>query len=404
MSAGGRRFREDDTLDNEQNNQEFNNQDNNQEQNDRKEYVAVQEPRDVRQRSEIRSKKRKRGKFLRGFIFFLCLLLPIFFVSMFAFKFVFEEEEYGILTGELVDVNIPDGATTQIIGDILLENELIPNVLQFRIRSRIGGFDGTYKRGDYKIDTGLSSNEIMQLLQTGVVLEDIRITIPEGYSVSQMAKKVEEIGFATAEEFIDEVQNGVFNYDFINDIPDDRDFRLEGYLFPNTYMVTEKNDVHDLINLMLAEFNRVYTEEMMPFLETYPFEYTLDELVVMASIIEKEIVVAEEKPIAAGVIYNRLDAGMPLQMDATVLYAMGIVKEDVTYADLEIDSPYNTYKINGLPIGPISNPGELSLVATVNPENHNYIYYVLEARGQSNHVYTETYNEFLAAKNKYKNS
>lgn len=359
---------------------------------------------EMNKRREVREKRRKRNKRIRLLILSLVLLIPAFIAAKFAFEFFIEEEPAGVPTGEIVSIVIPEGSSTEGIANILKENDLIDNVLQFRIKSRLDGFDGTYQRGDYDIDTGLSNKEIMELLQTGIVLKDIKITIPEGYTVLQMAKKVEEIGFATAEEFIYEVQNGHFNYDFIDDIPDDRDYRLEGYLSPNTYLVTEDNTAYELINLMLAEFNRVYEKEMKPYLETYKLDYTLDELVIMASIIEKEIVVAEEKPRAAGVIYNRLDLGMPLQMDATVLYAMGIVKEDITYTDLEIDSPYNTYLVSGLPIGPISNPGSLALVATVNYEEHDYVYYVLEAKGKSNHVYTETYSEFLKAKEKYKNS
>lgn len=380
--------------------------------------------RDVDISQQIRVQRRKRARRNKLFLGFLMMSISVMIVGTIAYNILYREEvsdvlsgafdivgglflsedEESIVTGELIEIVIPDGASTTAIAEILYENELISSVLQFRVKSRLEEYDGTFKRGTYDIDKGTNTKDIMDILQLGTVVQENKITIPEGYTVQQIAKKVEEIGFATAEEFIDEVQNGVFDYDFINDIPEDRDYRLEGYLFPNTYMVSEKSTVNDLIGIMLAEFNRVYETEMKPYLDTYEHGYTLDELVVMASIIEKEIVVVEEKPRAAGVIYNRLDAGMPLQMDATVLYAMGIVKEDVTYADLEIESPYNTYKVNGLPVGPISNPGALSLVATVNPEEHKYIYYVLEAKGQSNHVYTETYDDFLKAKEKYKNS
>ena len=121
----------------------------------------------------------------------------------------------------------------------------------------------------------------------------------------------------------------------------------------------------------------------------------------IASMIEKEIKVADERPRAAGVIYNRLKENMSLGIDATVLYAVGKTSGELTQDDLNIDSPYNTRKNQGLPLGPISNPGESSFKAALYPEENNYLYYVVEAVGKDNHVYCETYDEFLAAKAAY---
>ena len=129
--------------------------------------------------------------------------------------------------------------------------------------------------------------------------------------------------------------------------------------------------------------------------------HTLDEIVTLASMVEKEIKLPEERARAAGVMYNRLRDGITLGIDATVLYAVGKNAGELTQDDLNIDSPYNTRKNYGLPLGPISNPGEASFKAALYPEEHNYLYYVVEAVGKDNHVYCETYDEFLNAKAAY---
>lgn len=353
------------------------------------------------QRRKQREKKRRRTKLIRWGLF-LIIAIVIGLVSFGLTKsLMMSSEEEAVLTGETVTVTIPEGSSTADIADILKENKLIKNALMFRLSSKLDGFDGTYQQGTYEIDKGLNDSQIMELLQTGIVFNDIKFTVPEGYTTKQIAQKAEEAGICTAEAFIEECNNGAFDYEFVKNLPD-REFKLEGYLFPDTYYLTKETTAHDLINAMLNRFQQMYTTEYQGAVAASG--YTLDELVTVASIIEREIKVDEERPRAAGVIYNRMKEGMPLQVDATVLYAMGFVKEDITTADLQYDSPYNTYKVSGLPLGPISNPGELSFKAALYPEDNQYLYYVVEAKGRDNHVYCETYDEFLTAKANYKAS
>ena len=151
---------------------------------------------------------------------------------------------------------------------------------------------------------------------------------------------------------------------------------------------------------MLTRFNDFYTEENIKKAENLGL--TFDEAIIVASIVEKEISAPNERAIAAGVIYNRLEINMPLQIDSTVLYAMGVTKEVVTYNDLETDSPYNTYTNKGLPKGPISNPGQAAIEAALNPDDNDYIYYVLKDRTSGEHYYTNNYDDFLKAKEQYK--
>jgi UPF0755 protein len=244
----------------------------------------------------------------------------------------------------------------------------------------------------------MTKRQIMELLQSGKVAADLKLIIPEGYSVKQIAVKVEEAGICSADEFISEVNNGTFDYDFVKDLPA-REYRLEGYLFPDTYFLSESMNAHDVVDAMLKRFAQMYTEEYQNAVASSG--KTLDEIVILASMVEKEIKLHEERARAAGVMYNRLRDGITLGIDATVLYAVGKTAGELTQDDLNIDSPYNTRKNYGLPLGPISNPGEASFKAALYPETHNYLYYVVEAVGKDNHVYCETYDEFLNAKAAY---
>lgn len=353
------------------------------------------------ERRRQREMKRRRDRRIRLGTFLVIAIIIGFLSFGMSKNFLTSSAEEPALSGETVTVTIPEGASTADIAKILKENKLIKNTFSFRLSSKLDGFDGTYQQGTYEIDTALNARQIMELLQTGVVFDDIKVTVPEGYTTKQIAAKVEETGICTGEEFIEECNTGTFEGDFLKDLPD-REFKLEGYLFPDTYYIKEETTAHQLIQAMLNRFAQMYTEEYQSAVKSSG--HTLDELVTIASIIEKEIKVDEERPRAAGVIYNRLQEGMPLQVDATVLYAMGIVKEDISTVDLQVESPYNTYKVNGLPAGPISNPGELSLKAALYPEENKFIYYVVEAKGKDNHVFCETYEDFLKAKETYKAS
>ena len=302
------------------------------------------------------------------------------------------------LNGTTISITIPEGAGTEEIANILKENDLISSVFGFKLTSKLEGFDGTYKCGTYNVDTGMTKRQIMELLQSGKVASDLKLMVPEGNTVKQIAARAEEAGICTAEEFIAEANTGTFDYEFLKDLPE-REYRLEGYLFPDTYFLSENMTAHDVIDTMLKRFDQMYTEEYRNAVASSG--HTLDEIVTLASMVEKEIKLPEERTRAAGVMYNRLRDGITLGIDATVLYAVGKTAGELTQADLNTDSPYNTRINYGLPLGPIANPGEASFKAALYPETHNYLYYVVEAVGKDNHVYCETYDEFLSAKAAY---
>ena len=341
---------------------------------------------------------KRRSKSNKGCLTFIFVL---FIICVASGLLLYNLTKNNVEAGKTVVINVPSGSTTSDIGDLLKENGVISNKLLFTFKSKMDGYDGTYKQGTYSINTGTSIEEIMNILSSGSnISEKNKITIPEGYTVAEIGNYLEQKGIVTAEDFINTANTGEFDFDFIKDIPEGRTNRLEGYLFPDTYYISDNATSEEIINKMLTRFNDFYTEENIKKAESLGL--TFDEAIIVASIVEKEISAPNERTIAAGVIYNRLEIDMPLQIDSTVLYAMGVTKEVVTYADLETDSPYNTYTNKGLPKGPISNPGQAAIEAALNPDDNDYIYYVLKDRTSGEHYYTNNYDDFLKAKEQYK--
>ncbi|MEG0127528.1 MAG: endolytic transglycosylase MltG [Clostridium sp.] len=255
------------------------------------------------------------------------------------------------------------------------------------------------KSGEYRFKTSSSVKSMLDDISGGKISKDInaiKVTVPEGYTVNDIADKLVSSGvISSKEEFINEVNNGDFSkFEFVKQIPAGRRARLEGYLYPDTYEFRKNTQSKEVIDRMLESFN----EHAYPIAKegADKLNISVDDVVKMASVVEKEARSDEERPIISGVFYNRIKSNMRLQSCATVLYALGEHKDKLYNKDLEIDSPYNTYKNAGLPLGPIASPGVKSLSAAANPSQHDYIYFVLQNSGK--HFFTADYNEFLKAK------
>ncbi len=356
------------------------------------------------------SKRRKKKQPIWMALVYVIAAVVVILAAYVAFQYAFsagnqmvkeEGSQQEATLGETVLVTIPEGASTKDVAEVLEENGLIDSVTMFRIHSKLNGYDGTFHFGTYELAQGMTEEQIVAILQSGQqYLESVRITIPEGYTLEQIAARVEENGLVTAEEMLAEAESGEFDYGFLPAEKGERKYRLEGYLFPATYEFSTKVTAHEILAQMLDRFALSYAN-----IETgNQSGLSADEVVILASLIESEIQVPQERAVAAGVMINRLEQGMLLQIDSCVQYALGTRNEVVTYDDLEVDSPYNTYKYQGLPVGPICNPGDEALAAAMAPEDNDYLYYVVEAKGSSNHVFCTTYDEFLAAKAAYQNS
>lgn len=289
-----------------------------------------------------------------------------------------------------VVVNIPSQSTTVKIAQQLYEKGLIKNETFFYLYTRYEDVDQKLQAGEYAFSPQMSVPQIVAKLVHGDVIR-YSFTIPEGYTIQQIADLLAANGFFEKDKFLAATREK-YEFDFLAEVPAG-DKQLEGFLFPATYQIDKGTDERETVRLMLKRFGQVATPEMRA--KAKDRGLTILEWITMASLIEKEAQVDEERPIIAGVLFNRLRLGMPLQVDATVLYALGGHKEKVYYKDLEVNSPYNTYKHTGLPPGPIASPGEESLKAVLYPASHNYFYYV--ARNDGTHDFTATLTEHNAA-------
>jgi len=300
------------------------------------------------------------------------------------------------------EITLEEGATLTEVAAILEEKGIIGNALMFRLENILKGNNTPYGEGTHTINSNMSVNTInFTLRQAKIVSNDQRIVIREGRSTKEIAEYLELNEIVAAEAFLEIANTGDFRYGFLDEIPP-RETRLEGYLFPDTYFISENAASEEIIDKMLTRFEDLYDEECRA--RARELKLTMDEVIIIASIIEKEIRREEERALAASVIYNRLNAGMKLEMDATVLYALGVSKDRLLYSDLEVDSPYNTYQHYGLPAGPITNPGKACIDAALYPADSVYIYYVVKDDETGEHFFTSDYNEFLIAKELYTSS
>ncbi|MBS3957741.1 MAG: endolytic transglycosylase MltG [Clostridiales bacterium] len=316
-----------------------------------------------------------------------------------AWWYTFERpDRTEVESGLPVEIVIPDGASTASIATILAGQGIVTNANRFRLESRRAGADGRLRAGTYDLKTGMPYSEAIAALIEGPAIKYVTVTIPEGYVIEQIARRFEEHAGIPAQEFITLANGGYaeFPREYLRDVYGGK---LEGYLFPKTYQVQEGATARDVIEMMLDQFEREIA--LVDIAAAQARGFSLAEVVTMASMIERETKVAEERALVSSVIHNRLEIGMRLQIDATIEYVLSGNRFRLTNADLQIDSPYNTYRNAGLPPGPIANPGLASLQAACDPAETAYVYYVLTSPDGS-HTFTETWEEFLTAKQRSK--
>lgn len=343
-------------------------------------------------------KRRNKVKNKRRFLISAVIAAGILVIALTAGYSVYIGQESNPVdpgSEELISVTIPSGTGTGGIAQILKENNLINSRNVFKLQSKSRGYDGKYKAGLYSLSPGMSMDEIMTLLMAGND-ETMRFTIPEGYDIRRTTAKLSEEGLINAEVFAEEIEMGQFDYDFLADAPAGPD-RLEGFLFPETYEIFSNANEHDIIDKMLYQFSKVFTDEYDARAEELGM--SVREVVALASIIEREARIPEDRPVIASVFYNRLKIDMPLQSCATVQYILGEQKPVLSIKDTQIESPYNTYLNSGLPPGPIASPGADSIKAALYPADTDYLYFL--AKGDGSHAFSETYDQFLKDKAKY---
>jgi UPF0755 protein len=300
-------------------------------------------------------------------------------------------------------ITIPEGAGSSEIADILSQNGLVAFPFIYSIMSRYNGYDGTYKAGTHIVSKKLSYSELMDKLSEAP--EIVKATIPEGFLFKQISDKLSESNIVSADQFSSAALNYVPNSRMAEYLPKDTDKRLEGILFPDTYNFGVKAPPKAIFDQMIARFDVVFKDEYYDraaALGMSPYD-----IVILASIIEKESSDSAERRVISSVFYNRLsnsDKSLnKLQSCATIQYILynqnGSYASKITDADTAINSPYNTYINAGLPPTPICSPGEDSILAALYPDKTNYLYFV--AKGDGTNVFAKTYKEHLANKKKY---
>ena len=290
-------------------------------------------------------------------------------------------------------IEVAEGDSFYGVLNKLSEEDKIKNEFLVKLYLKIRGIKPEVLAGTYKLDKSMTLDEIITLLSNDSTIGKIYITIPEGYTIDDIAEKLEENNICNSKEFIDSVKNYELPK-YISNNPNKR-YNLEGFLFPDTYSFNKNENADFIIKTMLNRFEKVWQEIVEDLNISIP-EEEIEKKVNVASIIEKEAVVDSERSFISSVIYNRIAIGMPLQIDATVIYSYGYHIEKMYEKYLEIDSPYNTYMYYGLPIGPISNPGRASLMAALKPKETDYLYYLLES--ENTHYFTDNYDDFLRRK------
>jgi UPF0755 protein len=297
--------------------------------------------------------------------------------------------------GNTVEVSIAEGSTPKSIGESLEDAGVIESATQFASLVELLGYEAALQAGEYEFSSDTPEIDAVYRVRRGIVSAR-NVTVVEGWRLEEVADALSRLGI-DRESFLAQARARNFDHPFLAEVPGGTS--LEGYLFPARYPVRRDDTATGVLEAMLQAFGENLPPEVVE--QARANGLTLHEVVTLASIIEREAVIPEERPIMAQVFLRRLREGIPLGADPTVQYAVaddedsveqnGYWKSGLTLQDLELDSPYNTYQNQGLPPGPIANPRLDSILAVVNPANTNYLYFV--AKPDGSHAFSSTLEE-----------
>jgi len=300
-----------------------------------------------------------------------------------------------------VEFTVVEGDSLHRVSEKLKNEGVIHSALWFRRKGQEEGIDRLIKPGTLVIEPGSSIQDVFgQLIVDRQLREQIRVTFPEGFTLYQMANRLEEQEIVRAEDFLEAVeahyQAGSYDFDHAQLY-----YPLEGYLFPDTYFFEVGVSAEDIVRVMARQMDQVLTPEWRQRAEEMGL--SIHEVLTLASLVEKEAFGDFERPTIAGVVYNRLEINMLLQFCSSVIYGLDDGKElanRLLYRDLEERHPFNTYQFNGIPPGPIANPGRASIEATLYPEDNDYLYFVV---GDNGHNFSREYRDHLKNVEAYRN-
>ncbi len=299
----------------------------------------------------------------------------------------------GASDGQPVTFVVNDSESVSSVADRLEQEGLIRSGTYFKLKMRLSNADSKLKAGRFTLHEGMSVDQVIEALTTSEAVQTVTIRFQEGWRTEQYAEALVQAGLIqTTDQFMTAVQDGTWNFDFLASRPSETS--LEGFLFPDTYQFRADAAPEDIINTMLQDFQtRVPAAEQA---KAQAMGLNLYQVMTIASIVEREAAVPEERPIIASVYYNRIKQTMPLQADPTVQYAIGKSGDwwpEITPNDLNVQNPFNTYQSPGLPPGPICNPSLASIEAALNPATTGYLYFVAKGDGSGQHLFAKTYEE-----------
>lgn len=301
-----------------------------------------------------------------------------------------------------IKIMIPQGIGSGDIALLLEESGLIRNGFIFKYYLRYHREGARFQAGEYEMKPGIKLDRIVDMLNNGEIVKEemIRFTIPEGYSLEQIVDELSEAKLVDRQKMFDVLQGtSVLEAEAILNIPDNPKlkYKLEGYLFPETYEMKKGSSELEIVSRMLEELDHKLNELPQGWQEMMEGNgVTFHQMLTIASLVEREVVVEEERPVIAGIIYNRLKKPMKLQIDATVQYVLEEQKDRLLFKDLEIESPYNTYLNEGLPPGPIASPSYSSIEAAIYPEENEFLFYVTKKDGSQAHLFAKSFKQHQA--------
>ena len=341
-----------------------------------------------------RAKKRKQQLFNRTFLYAMMVIVASLLLAVYALHVANDALALMKPSSDL-SVRIEKGSTVGQIARELKDAGLIEYRWAFVLFAKVTGNADSFQYGTYVLNTDMDYLELVTNLQkTASFRATVTVMIPEGAELREIIATLVEKNVCSAEELWDAVENHPFDYDFLQNLPE-RENRLEGYLFPDTYEFFEQSDAVTVLTKFLDNFEVKFSQELRDRAEEIGM--SIDEVVTLASIIEREAASDEDRATVSSVFHNRLNSTQYplLQSCATVQYVLQERKSVLTYDDIKIDSPYNTYLYEGLPIGPIASPGLASIKAALYPETTDYYFFVVSADGT--HIFSKTLAEHNAA-------
>ncbi|MEW4355351.1 endolytic transglycosylase MltG [Enterococcus faecium] len=361
-----------------------------------------------------RNLRKKEDKIVRKIILVIALTLLIIggFLGFTVYRYV----DSGLKPLDKSDdqlVQVESGSSNKQIGEILEKDNIIKSGIVFNYYTKFKNLTG-FQAGYYQLAPNMTLDEIGKQLQEGGTSEptkvaDGKIAIPEGYDIDQIAERVAKVTGKDKKEFLDLVNDETFFNELYQKFPEllesaskaeNTKYRLEGYLFPATYDYYTSTSLKDLVIEMVNKTNTVMQNYYSAIKQK---NLTVQEVLTLASLVEKEGVKENDRKNIAQVFFNRIKANMPLQSDISVLYALGEHKELVTYEDTAVDSPYNLYTNTGYGPGPFDNPSEEAIKAVLEPAENDYYYFVADT-STGNVYFAKTYEEHMELVQKYVNN